>query len=705
MKSKILIFIAILCALLSVVNSTVYLAPGGFPTWAGGSCDCGSEVSPCTVYSAVTATDIACSIFVYGGNYGSLTLQLTASSSALMIQAQTTSIVDLNINAVASTIQLDATISRIAWTGNFTLSSSSTTSTVTFSRLELTESTFTITSRAGVTLNDSSLTYTGTASNVITGVTYQWAKYELIDSTVTTPGKFAFWNSLAGMSDAVVTNSVITSCNTFFQGYRFNYINITSSRTNTTGNGLGSASGYGPAYVNVFYSDLFAAGASNRLFAGAIISRFTLYHSTVSKMNLITTAETGVVDWYNSTLTDTIMDGPSPKYRFQNISLLRSGSSSTYYGFRSGVNLDVDFTLRSLVYELQPPMIFESTSFSSTSNLTTSSIYFSKFNTIAGRWTHTGLILNELYDPTNVHSCNSMPTSIWTMGTTSMVPIFNMSLGGLLIFRSEGQPLGYINAVNGFYLPPTIQILWTPTYAPTVGTEYKLIYNATGDLPTQIPAEGKYQFDIYFKLESNNATKSLYYRYIPPPVDSPIDIPESTPFPPPPLDWNIIYGNLTGSYTVTTSTEVHGDVMLTSLSFGEGLPRLNVIGCFATSSVALILTQTQLNQILAGDSRVTSQQLVTAVSSCPGAIIGSIPSSIMKSGAASCRRVTSEAKQSPSGLSVLFRMNSMPCKTWWIALISVIGGCLLIVVIFILLYRYNKRFHLKVSPFTARETN
>jgi hypothetical protein len=100
-----------------------------------------------------------------------------------------------------------------------------------------------------------------------------------------------------------------------------------------------------------------------------------------------------------------------------------------------------------------------------------------------------------------------------------------------------------------------------------------------------------------------------------PPVDPPIEIPATLP----PSYWKIIYGNLNGTYTVDTPTEVHGDVALTNLEFTEGLARLNVTGCFSTSSIYLTLSQAQLDQILSSDSSsLSSQQLVTASSACPG---------------------------------------------------------------------------------------
>ena len=192
-----------------------------------------------------------------------------------------------------------------------------------------------------------------------------------------------------------------------------------------------------------------------------------------------------------------------------------------------------------------------------------------------------------------------------------------------------------------------------------------------------------------------------------PPYDPPFDPPVNPPVDPPaapPSDWKIIYGNLSGVFIVDTPTEVHGDVQLASLGISEGFPRLAVTGCFSTDSVSLTLSQAQIDQILSSSSS-RSQQLVSAGTACPGAIVGSVPTNLEKSGSSGCKRITGQAQQDSSGsLSVLFRVSSTPCKVWWIVLISVVGGILILIVAFILLYRLNKQFQLKVSPYTARSS-
>ena len=73
----------------------------------------------------------------------------------------------------------------------------------------------------------------------------------------------------------------------------------------------------------------------------------------------------------------------------------------------------------------------------------------------------------------------------------------------------------------------------------------------------------------------------------------------------------------------------------------------------------------------------------------------------------SCKKVkVSNIQATPSSLTALFSLSSSGCNTWWIILVSVVGGVIVIgLVIFALLVTFNPTVAAKVRPYSAAHKN
>lgn len=69
----------------------------------------------------------------------------------------------------------------------------------------------------------------------------------------------------------------------------------------------------------------------------------------------------------------------------------------------------------------------------------------------------------------------------------------------------------------------------------------------------------------------------------------------------------------------------------------------------------------------------------------------------------SCRRVQASKSSTNSGFSVLFSVDSSSCKTWWIILVSVVCGLIVVAIIIIIaLVAFVPSFRAKVRPYSRR---
>ena len=138
--------------------------------------------------------------------------------------------------------------------------------------------------------------------------------------------------------------------------------------------------------------------------------------------------------------------------------------------------------------------------------------------------------------------------------------------------------------------------------------------------------------------------------------------------------------------------------MFTSLPpVGSGA-LLNVNGCITIDgSVTVTLTEEDLKTIEASSGRTRESTLVSA--QC-GSLSG--VQNIEVSSPKNCRSVSAvRDKSADTSLAVIFKVDRSKCDRWWIILVSVLGGVILLVLIFVLLATFTPLKAL-IRPFTKR---
>lgn len=151
------------------------------------------------------------------------------------------------------------------------------------------------------------------------------------------------------------------------------------------------------------------------------------------------------------------------------------------------------------------------------------------------------------------------------------------------------------------------------------------------------------------------------------------------------------------------SVVVTGNVTSSSIILNGLGTTIEITGCAANlTEVHIDLTQTQLQEI--GKSKLF-QLLTTLSSNCSSALDNvTVSASIVDRG---CRKVkvAKVTSSDRSTLSGLFTMDNSACNTWWIILVSVLCGVVLLILItFVLLSFFWKPFRTKFRPFSsARE--
>ena len=145
-----------------------------------------------------------------------------------------------------------------------------------------------------------------------------------------------------------------------------------------------------------------------------------------------------------------------------------------------------------------------------------------------------------------------------------------------------------------------------------------------------------------------------------------------------------------------------GNVSSTSLIFNNIGTTLSIGGCATNlTTVTIQLTEEQVKKL--GSTR-TLQTLVelSNASSCVGSLAGVAVEAKVTHG---CRRVKTERQVSSDGktLSSFFSVDSSGCNRWWIILVSVICGVIVIAIVaVVLLAILSPKFRELVRPFSRR---
>ena len=163
------------------------------------------------------------------------------------------------------------------------------------------------------------------------------------------------------------------------------------------------------------------------------------------------------------------------------------------------------------------------------------------------------------------------------------------------------------------------------------------------------------------------------------------------------FQWVITQASINGTLTISNNVVIVGNftvssetpVIIRSLGGGE-LPLINVTG-FANLT-APIVVELDDEDVKAISRKEGSQTSTTTVLEASTLSLSTSPSSAVKvnSSAKKCRKVSSKTSQietgGRSGLATLVSVNSGSCNNWWIILVSVICGVILLVLIFLIVY-------------------
>jgi hypothetical protein len=178
----------------------------------------------------------------------------------------------------------------------------------------------------------------------------------------------------------------------------------------------------------------------------------------------------------------------------------------------------------------------------------------------------------------------------------------------------------------------------------------------------------------------------------------------------------VIQGNLTTSsdnpVEIDGDVEIEGDLtvdgagsLIVRLRTGEGriqVPSLNVSGCAnIRSPITISASSEQVKQMQKDDKQSSSPQRIVE-SSCAQdeSRLNDVVETKSPKG---CRKLSSETSQTSSGsrstLNVLFKVNGKSCNTWWIVLVSVLGGVIVLGLIFTIIYLSSSKLQQAIRPF------
>ena len=194
------------------------------------------------------------------------------------------------------------------------------------------------------------------------------------------------------------------------------------------------------------------------------------------------------------------------------------------------------------------------------------------------------------------------------------------------------------------------------------------------------------------------------------PISSPIPIaPSCSESTKPSPQFECVDGVWVSNTTVTTptltipsgasETIVIGDVESSSIVFTGLGSSLTINGCASNlTSITLTLTPDDLK----GSSKIVQQLVTFANSNCSTDNLSNIDIEPRVKGS-TCRKVKASKSISNGQLSGIFTIDSSSCNRWWIILVSVICGAIVIaLVIFVLLVIFVPAVRVAVRPFSAR---
>ena len=150
-------------------------------------------------------------------------------------------------------------------------------------------------------------------------------------------------------------------------------------------------------------------------------------------------------------------------------------------------------------------------------------------------------------------------------------------------------------------------------------------------------------------------------------------------------------------------TVIEGNVTSTSVVINGLGSTVIVYGCATNLSlITVTLTPEELKQI--GSTGKTQRLLTVNSSQCGDTSLGAVAVAAHVSGK-TCRKVTAKRVESAGTISGLFVVDSSGCNVWWIVLVSVICGVLVVVVAIAVVVLYIKKRDLHQAHRSLRQSS
>ena len=155
-------------------------------------------------------------------------------------------------------------------------------------------------------------------------------------------------------------------------------------------------------------------------------------------------------------------------------------------------------------------------------------------------------------------------------------------------------------------------------------------------------------------------------------------------------------------------TIIQGNLTTSSLIIASATSNINVTGCTATSEgtatpITVTLEQEDLDEIIRRGGKLTTV-LLQQSSECSaiGASVVNVDTRAIKS----CKKIETNKISSSSSLSMAFRVSNSGCNTWWIILVSVVCGVIILAIgVVVILAIVWRPFREKIRPYSRKHSN
>ena len=188
---------------------------------------------------------------------------------------------------------------------------------------------------------------------------------------------------------------------------------------------------------------------------------------------------------------------------------------------------------------------------------------------------------------------------------------------------------------------------------------------------------------------------------------SPVAIPCPLPSPGPSFEciddtWTSYTSVNQSTITVSSPTVIFGNLTTSTIIISSSSATINVTGCIDASMVTIVLTDADVALLEPKHGQTLTRRLLTQSSSCPTLALENV--NVNNRGVNSCKKIKTSQVETSSGLVVALTLDSSRCHVWWIVLVSVIGGVIVLVAISLVIYCIAVQMR-KKQPHSELETS